>query len=422
MQKGPRWSAGAQGFAVLAHRDFRLYVTARVCGTIATQMIIVAVGWQVYARTGRLLDLGWIGLSQFLPFLCLALLAGHAADAFDRRLILVLCAALQVACASLLLVFAVIGMAVTWPVFVVLALLGIARAFQMPTGQSLLPNLIPLPMLGSAIALSSSTFQVANIAGPSLGGVLYALSERPGVPGGAAALVYTAADGMLMLAILSLVLISARPRAGRIVAISWSTLLEGLRFVWHRKPVLGAMSLDLFAVLFGGATALLPAYTRDVLHAGPAVFGLLRTAPGFGAGLTALLLTFRPLNRHVGLTMFAGVAAFGAMTVILGFSHSFAVALGALLVMGAGDMISVFVRSVLVQRETPDAIRGRVSAVNAIFIGASNELGEFESGVTAAWLGLVPAIVAGGVLTLGVTLVWAYVLFPQLRRLQSFTE
>jgi len=412
----------AQGFAVLAHRDFRLYVVARVCGTVATQMIIVAVGWQVYARTGRLLDLGWIGLSQFLPFLCLALIAGHAADAFDRRLILVLCAGAQFACASLLLVFAVVGLGSTWPIFVVLALLGIARAFQMPTGQSLLPNLIPAGMLGSAIALSSSTFQVANIAGPSLGGALYALSERPGMPGGAAALVYTASDAMLLFAMLSLMLIGARRSAGKAVAVSWSTLLEGLRFVWQRKPVLGAMSLDLFAVLFGGATALLPALTRDVLHAGPEVFGLLRTAPGIGAGATALVLAFRPVHRHVGLYMFAGVGAFGAMTMVLGLTQHFAVALVALVVLGSGDMVSVYIRSVLVQRETPDAIRGRVSAVNAIFIGASNELGEFESGVTAAWLGLVPAIVAGGALTLGVTLVWAYVLFPRLRRLQSFEE
>lgn len=414
--------AGSQGFAVLAHRDFRLFVAARVCSTIATQMIVVAVGWQVYARTGRLLDLGLIGLSQFLPFLCLALIAGHAADAFDRRMILVLCAGAQFACASLLLLFAVVGLALTWPVFVVLALLGIARAFQMPTGQSLMPNLVPPQLLGNAIALSSSTFQVATIAGPSLGGVLYALSERPGMPGGAAALVYTASDAMLLLAIFSLVSIRARRVAGKAVAVSWATLLEGLRFVWQRKPVLGAMSLDLFAVLFGGATALLPAFTRDVLHAGPEIFGILRTAPGVGAGATALLLAFRPIHARVGLYMFAGVAGFGAMTVVLGLTHSFPVALASLVVLGSGDMVSVYIRSLLVQRETPDAIRGRVSAVNAIFIGASNELGEFESGLTAAWLGLVPAIVAGGVLTLAVTLVWAYALFPGLRRLQSFDD
>jgi hypothetical protein len=208
----------------------------------------------------------------------------------------------------------------------------------------------------------------------------------------------------------------------RLVAVSASSLLEGLRFVWRRKMVLGAMSLEVFAVLFGGATAQLPALTRDVLHAGPEAFGLLRTAPGAGAGVMALVLAFRPVRRHVGAYMFAGVALFGAMTVILGLTDRFVVALVALVILGAGDMISVFIRSLLVQVETPDAIRGRVSAVNAIFIGASNELGEFESGITAAWLGLVPAIVVGGVATLGITLLWAYVVFPELRHLQSFTR
>ncbi|MFI4890243.1 MAG: MFS transporter [Steroidobacterales bacterium] len=415
-------SQPAHGLAVLRHRDFTLYVGARFFASVAVQMLVVAVGWQVYARTGRLLDLGLIGLSQFLPFLCLALFAGHAADRYDRGAILIACACAQLACACLLLLFAVTGLAVTWPIFAVLALLGVARAFQMPTGQSLLPNLIPADMLGSAIALSSSTFQVATIAGPSVGGALYAIAERMRIPGSGAALVYAVAGVLLMVAMTMLALIRARRAAGRLVAVTWASLLEGLDFVWRRKTVLGAMSLDLFAVLFGGATALLPALTRDVLHAGPEVFGLLRTAPGVGAGLMALVLAFRPIRRHVGLIMFTGVACFGAMTVLLGLTERFLVALIALAVLGASDMVSVFIRSVLVQMETPDAIRGRVSAVNSIFIGASNELGEFESGVTAAWLGLVPAIVAGGVATLGITLLWAYGLFPRLRRLQSFSD
>jgi MFS family permease len=415
-------SQPAHGFAVLRHRDFTLYVGARFFASIAVQMLVVAVGWQVYARTGRLFDLGMIGLSQFLPFLCLALFAGHAADRYDRRMILISCACVQLACACLLLLLARSRIPVTWPIFAVLALLGVARAFQMPTGQSLLPNLIPEGMLGSAIALSSSTFQVATIAGPSVGGALYALAERSRIAGGGAGLVYAAAGVLLIVAMTMLALIRVRRTASGLVAVSWASLLEGLHFVWRRKTVLGAMSLDLFAVLFGGATALLPALTRDVLHAGPEVFGLLRTAPGIGAGLTALVLAFRPIRRHVGLFMFAGVASFGAMTVVLGLTERFWVALIALAVLGASDMVSVFIRSVLVQMETPDTIRGRVSAVNAIFIGASNELGEFESGVTAAWMGLVPAIVAGGVATLGITLLWAYGLFPRLRRLQSFSE
>jgi MFS family permease len=416
--RGPR----AHGFGVLRHRNYTLYIGARLCGTLATQMLIVAVGWQVYSRTGRLLDLGLIGLSQFLPFLCLALPAGHAADRFDRRLILLLCAGAQWICAVLLLLFALGGLALTWPIFTVLALLGVARAFQMPTGQSLLPNLIPAEMLGSGIALSSSTFQIATIAGPSAGGALYALAEAAQVRGGGASLVYAAVCGMLTVAIAMLALMRVRSAGGQLDEFSWPDLLEGLRFVWRRKTVLGAMSLDLFAVLFGGATALLPAFTRDVLHAGPDIFGLLRTAPGVGAGLMALLLAFRPIRRHVGAWMFAGVALFGVMTIILGLTSRFAVALAALGLLGAGDMVSVFIRSMLVQIETPDPIRGRVSAVNAICIGASNELGEFESGITAAWFGLVPAIVFGGAATLCVTLLWAYGFFPQLRRFRSFGE
>ncbi len=415
-------SPPAHGFAVLRQRDYTLYVGARFFSSIASQMLIVAVGWQVYQKTGRLFDLGMIGLSQFLPFLCLALFAGHAADRYDRRAILFLCGGAQLSCAVLLLVFAVTGLAQTWPIFAVLALLGVARAFQMPTGQSLLPNLIPPGMLGSAIALSSTTFQIATIAGPSAGGALYALAEKARGAGGGAVLVYAAACALFVVAMTMLALMRAQRGGDRLVAISWASLLEGLRFVWRRKTVLGAMSLDLFAVLFGGATALLPAFTRDVLHAGPGVFGLLRTAPGVGAGLMALVLAFRPIHRHVGVYMFAGVGTFGVMTVIFGLTGSFWVALTALFILGASDMVSVFIRSMLVQVETPDSIRGRVSAVNAISIGCSNELGEFESGVTAAWLGLVPAIVAGGIATLGITALWAYGLFPQLRRLQTLEK
>jgi MFS family permease len=412
----------ARGLAVLRHRDFTLFLGARFCSSIAAQMIVVAVGWQVYQMTGRVFDLGMIGLSQFLPFLCLVLFAGHAADRYDRRVILIVCNCVQLLCSGLLLAFAIGALAATWPIFAVLALLGVARAFQMPTGQSLMPNLVPAATLGSAIAISSSTFQVATIVGPSIGGALYAAADHSAGIGGGAGLVYAAAGVLLIAAMTMIGLIRGRRTGGKPVAASWASLLEGLRFVWRRRTVLGAISLDLFAVLFGGATALLPAFTRDVLHAGPEVFGLLRTAPGVGAGLTALVLAFKPIQRRVGVTMFSGVALFGAMTVVFGLTQHFWVALIALAVLGAGDMQSVFIRSVLVQLETPDEIRGRVSAVNAVFIGASNELGEFESGLTAAWMGLVPAIVAGGVATLGFTLLWAFWLFPPLWRLQSFGE
>ncbi len=415
-------NTGGSGLAVLRNRDFALYLVARFCAAIATQMIVIAVGWQVYRMTGRLLDLGLIGLSQFLPFLCLVLFAGHAADRFDRRKILILCAGVQFGCAGLLLLFALGKIGVTWPIFLVLGLLGAARAFQMPTAQSFMPNLVPIEVLGRAIALSSSSFQVATIAGPSIGGILYAAAQTSFGPGGAAALVYGTAAQLLLGTVTMLSLIRLRRVQSTAQPVSWSSLLQGLRFVWRRKTVLGALSLDLFAVLFGGATALLPAFTRDVLHAGPAVFGYLRSAPGIGAGVTALLLMARPIKRRIGVCMFLGVAAFGAATVLFGLTQRFAVALAALVVLGAADMVSVFIRHVLVQLETPDDIRGRVSAVNSVFIGASNELGEFESGFTAAWFGLVPAIVAGGVVTLVVAIVWARYLFPQLWRLQSFAE
>jgi MFS family permease len=410
------------GFAVLRNRDFSLYLASRFFGSIATQMIIMAVGWQVYHITGQVLDLGLIGLSQFLPFLCLVLLSGHVADQFDRRIIILICQCAYGLCALTLLGFALAKITVTLPIFGVLALFGITRAFQVPASQSFVPTIVPLETLRNALAINSSANQVAAITGPSLGGVIYALAEIDLGRNSGASVVYGAAAVLLLAAILMIVLVRKRRLPSPRSALSWNTLLEGVRFVWRRKTVLGAISLDLFAVLFGGATALLPAYTHDVLHAGPAVFGALRAAPGVGAGLTALILAYRPVTRHVGKVMFLGVGAFGAATVILGVTHWFWVAMAALVILGVGDMISVFVRSLLVQLETPDTIRGRVSAVNSVFIGASNELGEFESGTTAAWFGLVPAIVFGGVATLVVSALWARVFFPRLWRLHSFEQ
>jgi len=408
-------SQGASGgFAVLKRRDFTLYLCARLFSSLAAQMLIVAVGWQVYKLTGRVLDLGLIGLSQFLPFLVLSLFAGHAADRFDRRLIISLCLAMYLICALLLLLFSTSRIGGPAPIFGVLALLGIARAFLAPAAQSFVPNIVPANALGSAIVLNSSSNQLATIAGPSIGGIVYAFGDSGWV--------YGCGAGLLFLSLVLIWLVKSRPVAIVHFAVSLGSMLEGLRFVWRRKTVLGAISLDLFAVLFGGATALLPAFTRDVLHAGPDVFGYLRAAPGIGAALCALRLTFKPITHRIGLQMFAGVALFGAATVVFGLTRRFWVAMAALLVLGAGDMVSVFIRNMLVQVETPDAIRGRVSAVNSVFIGASNELGEFESGFTAAWFGLVPAIVAGGVVTLLVAGFWAGILFPRLWRLQTFDQ
>jgi len=412
----------AGGFAVLKNRDFTLYLGARFCSSIAAQMIIMAVGWQVYHLTGRVLDLGLIGLSQFLPFLLLVLIAGHVADQFDRRLIILLCLCAHGACALLLLAFALANLSSALPIFAVLGVLGIARAFQLPATQSFVPNIVPAASLRNALAVNSSANQVATIAGPSVGGVLYALSDSTLGRFSGAEAVYAVAAMLLLASVGMVALVRTRRTPVIRAAASWTSLLQGIRFVWHRKTVLGAISLDLFAVLFGGATALLPAYTRDVLHAGPDVFGYLRAAPGIGAGATALWLAFRPVSRRVGATMFLGVAAFGAATVVFGLTHAFWVAMSALVILGVGDMISVFIRSLLVQLHTPDEIRGRVSAVNSVFVGTSNELGEFESGVTAAWFGLVPAIVLGGAATLLVTVLWARVLFPSLWRMQTFQQ
>jgi MFS family permease len=398
------------GFAVLRNRNFACYLSARVLGTLAVQMQSVAIGWQVYEITGNLFDLGLIGLAQFAPFLALILFAGHAADRYNRRNIIAICMGVQLLCALLLLGFTLSGSHVVWPVFAILVLFGSARAFMMPATQALLKNMVPIESFSQAVALSSSAFHVAVIVGPVLGGLLYLAGPRS---------VYLTAGALLLASVYLMSRTTSRPQPANKEPATWHTVLEGLRFVRSRPIVLGAISLDLFAVLFGGATALLPAYARDVLHAGPTGLGLLRTAPGAGAALCSVVLAMTPIRRHVGAFMFGGVAVFGAATMVLGFTSSFAVALVALFLLGAGDMVSVYIRHLLVQFETPDEIRGRVSAVNAVFIGASNELGEFESGLTAGWFGLVRAILLGGAATLAVTGIWAWA-FPVLSRMDRF--
>ncbi|MDL2355382.1 MAG: MFS transporter [Pseudomonadota bacterium] len=400
----------SSGFSVLRNRNFSFYLLARVLGTLAVQMQSVAIGWQVYEITGNLFDLGLIGLAQFAPFLALILFAGHAADRYNRRTIIALCMSVQLLCSLLLLGFTLSGSHVVWPVFAILVLFGSARAFMAPATQAILKNMVPLESFGAAVALSSSTFHVAVIAGPVLGGLLYLAGPRS---------VYLTSAALLLCSVILMSRTKSVPQALNTAPATWHTVLEGLRFVRSRPIVLGAISLDLFAVLFGGATALLPAYARDVLHAGPTGLGLLRTAPGAGAALCTIVLAMMPIRRHVGAFMFGGVALFGVATLVLGATASFAVALAALFLLGVGDMVSVYIRHLLVQFETPDAIRGRVSAVNSVFIGASNELGEFESGLTAGWFGLVRAILLGGAATLVVTGVWARA-FPVLSRMDRF--
>jgi MFS family permease len=398
--------------AVLRNRDFTRFIAARFLATIAVQMQTVAVGWQVYEVTRNPLDLGLIGLSQFLPFVLLILPAGHLADSRDRRRILAVCFALECLCALLLLAFAARGLDSARPVFAVMVLFGVARAFAMPTGQALLPNLVPRAQFGTAVALNSSTWQVATIAGPSLGGIVYLAGPS---------VVYSCVAALLAASVLMVLSLrtGGRDQARSVEPPGWQALLSGLRFVRSKRLVLGAISLDLFAVLFGGATALLPVYAADVLQVGPAGLGWLRTAPGVGAALCGIALGVLPISRQVGRWMFGGVIVYGLATLVFGLSTVLWLSLVALVVMGAGDMVSVYVRHLLVQLETPDEIRGRVSAVNAVFIGASNELGEFESGVTAAWFGTVPAVIVGGCATLVVAGVW-WRRFPELSRMDRF--
>ncbi|MGB9992929.1 MFS transporter [Massilia sp. SM-13] len=400
----------SNGFSVLRHRNFSFYLTARIFGTLAVQMQNVAIGWQVYASTHNLFYLGMIGLAQFAPFLLLILPAGHVADQFNRKYIITMCLGMQLVVGLMLLAFTAAGLTVVWPVFAVLVLFGSARAFMGPATQAILVNLVPQEDFSKAVALSSSAFHVAVILGPTLGGLLYIYGPTA---------VYTVASVLLLVSVVLMSMTKAPAQSAKREPATWHSVLEGLRFVFSRPIVLGAISLDLFAVLFGGATALLPALAHDVLHVGPTGLGLLRTAPGTGAALCSIALAFMPITRRVGLWMFGGVAVFGLGTIVLGATSTFIVALVALLLMGAGDMISVYVRHLLVQYETPDAIRGRVSAVNSVFIGASNELGEFESGVTAGWFGLTRAVIFGGVATLFVTGLWIK-LFPVLSRMDRF--
>ena len=399
-------------FGVLRHRNFSFYLIAKLIGTLAVQMQGVAVGWQVYSLTGSLFDLGLIGLAQFAPFIVLVLPAGQMADRFNRRNIIFGCFALQFVCALLLFSLSFVGLTSAWPVFAVLTLFGAARAFSMPAQQAIIMNLVPQAEFGQAVAISSSSFHVAVIVGPTLGGLCYLAG---------ATTVYGITGALLCLSALLTWLMHTTRQASTDASGSAQSrsVLEGLRFVWSRPSMLGAISLDLFAVLFGGAVALLPAYAHDVLHAGPTALGLLRTAPAVGSALVALVLAFKPIRRHIGAWMFGGVAVFGGATILMGLTTSFTVALIALLLTGVGDMVSVYIRHILVQTETPDAIRGRVSAVNAVFIGASNELGEFESGLAAGWFGLLPAIVIGGVATLAVTAIWMW-RFPVLTRMDRF--
>lgn len=388
-------------------RDFRLFLAGSLLSNLGLQMLSVAVSWDLYLATRSAVVLGNVGFVQVAPFLLFALWAGHFADQRDRRSIMLVTQAVVIAASGLLIASA---QSVTL-IYSALFLTAAARAFQGPARLAILPHVVREGSLSNAITWTSSVQEIANVTGPAIAGlILAALGSRA---------VYIIQLICATFAGVAFYFLSVRSKV-KPETTERRSLLDGIQFVRHDALILPAISLDLFAVLFGGASALLPAFTHDVLHAGPEVFGYLRAAPGLGAVVMAVFLAFHPIRRHVGPTMFGGVAVFGIAILIFGLTTRFWVAMIALVILGASDMISIFIRALLVQLQTPDEIRGRVSAVNSVGIGASNELGEFESGVTAAWLGLVPAIVLGGALTLLVAIVWARGFFPALWRLQEF--
>lgn len=407
--------AGPHPFAI---RDFRFYWTARLASTIAQMSMVIVIGWQVYDIARRTMDtqqaalqLGFIGVVQFVPLFALTLITGWTADRLDRRHIARASIALELLCAATLGWFTFAG-TINLPIlFVVAGLLGVARAFAMPALQALAPNLVPRDVLPRAIALSSIAWQSGSIAGPAIGGYLYAWA--PHMP-------YAVSGGLFGVSLLCMFLIGPKPRSAIQGSTNpWKQMIDGLHYVRRNRLVLGAISLDLFAVLLGGATAMLPIFARDILHVGPTGLGHLRAAPAVGATLTAMWFAYRPLKHNVGVKMLAAVGVFGLATIVFGFSRWMPLSLGCLALLGAADMLSVYVRQSLIQLYTPDAMRGRVGAVSSLFISASNELGEAESGFLAALIGPVVAVVAGGFAAIGVTLLWAKY-FPELRKAKSF--
>jgi MFS family permease len=397
--------------AAFRYPNFRHYMMARFLTTISSEMQSVAVGWQVYEITRRPLDLGLVGLAQFLPGICLFLVAGHTADRVPRLRILRTCYVGFSLCSLLLLLFTVRGLSSALPIYVVLLLNGTVRAFNGPASQAFIPLLVPKNDFPNAIAWSSSIFQTSTIAGPMIGGALYGFTGSPVWVYTSAAIAYFGA-----FLFLSRVNIPAVERAHS--AASAGVVLEGLHYIWHNKLILGAMSLDLFAVLLGGAVALLPVYAREILKVGATGLGALRSAPGVGAVVMSIVVAHWPLRRRAGAIMLWCVFAFGVFTVIFGVSRNFALSLVVLFLLGASDTISVIVRHTMIQLGTPDEMRGRVSAVNMVFIGASNEVGQFESGITAQWFGTIPAVVLGGLGTMLIVLLWSW-WFPSLRQLDE---
>ena len=401
------------GRVAFTHPDFVSYTLARFFIVLSLEMLSVAVGWQVYEITHRPLDLGYVGLAQFLPGFALFLFAGHAADLFDRRRLLMWCYAGFTLCSALLLLISWRAPNSVHLIYAVLVLLGAVRSFNFPASRAILPQLVPEEHFPNAVAWNSSIFQIATIAGPALGGIVYAIFRGPNT-------VYAIAVSISILAMAMTMRIKILTAVRSQEPVSLRTVFAGFRFIWDKKLILGSISLDMFAVLLGGAVALLPVYAREILHTGPWGLGLLRSAPGVGAAVMAIVVAHRPIRRRAGMAMLLCVAGFGVFTIAFGISHSLILSLIALFLCGASDMVSVIIRATLVQIATPDEMRGRVNAVDMLFIGVSNELGEFESGFTAQWFGTVPAVVIGGIGTLVVIGIWAW-LFPELRKADQLT-
>jgi MFS family permease len=401
----------AAGLIAFQYPSFVYFQTARFFIVLATEMQSVAVGWQVYEITKRPLDLGLVGLAQFLPGILLFLVSGHVADRCDRRKLIIICYVGFALCCGLLLLTSLRNVRSVYYIFAVLVLLGVVRSFTGPVSRALVPQLLPEEHFTNAVAWASTIFQGAAILGPALGGLIYAFFRGPSA-------VYILAVLMAGVAVICTLKIKTQSKSRSREPINLTTVSAGLRYIWREKVVLGSISLDLFAVFLGGAVALLPVYAREILLTGPWGLGLLRAAPGVGAAAMAIFLAHRPFRRKVGLIMLWCVGGFGFFTILFGLSRSLVLSLIALFFVGATDMVSVIVRAVLIQVATPDEMRGRVNAVDMVFIGASNEFGEFESGLTAQWLGTLPAVVLGGIGTIIVTAIWAW-WFPELRKVEQ---
>jgi len=398
----------SERYAAFTHASYQRYFIARFLAGFAAQITSMSVAWQMYDETSSTFLLGMIGLVQFLPALLLVFVTGIAADRIGRRVVMALSITVEMSCAAMILLMTLTGQFQPHLVLAILVLFGCGRAFLAPAAASLVVNLVPEKDFPNAVAWNSSAWQAAAIIGPVAGGLLYGIS---------APTAYITATIMFAIAVGLMVSIPKPNQRKSTTPVTLETILGGFAFISRQKVVLGAISLDLFAVLLGGAIALLPVYARDILHLGPMGLGMLKAAPGIGALLMVAVITSMPIRRHAGLIMFSSVGFFGLATAIFGLSVWPWLSIVALLGVGAADMISVYVRSSLLQLWTPDELRGRVNAVNSIFVSASNELGEFRAGMMATWLGAVPAVALGGAAAIGIAGVWA-LLFPRLRQIQ----